>query len=207
MDVTQCPLYSLIFSILGNVCSLQSNSIQQCRVVRSQLYLRVKDSNFTVLTVGVCFNVVMQTNSAKEEDSACAHGLSCMTLAECRAQLRNQQQNESNILFRCNHKMWKVCCPSSSSERRENPNMRLLPNAKCGDISALKITSGHNATFGQFPWMALLGSRCNVHQNVLCRLQVIKLVTQGIAKYCNPFVLFACHVNTANNMTHIFRIQ
>lgn len=38
--------------------------------------------------------------------------------------------------------------------------MRLLPNENCGSTtSVLKITSGHDAVFGQFPWMALLGSR------------------------------------------------
>jgi hypothetical protein len=111
----------------------------------------------------------MQMNCANEEDSACSPGLSCMSLAECRAQLRDQQQTDSNILFRCNFRKHKVCCPFSSSQQ-EHPTMRLLPNENCGSTSELKITNGHNASFGQFPWMALLGSRCNVHQNVLCSL-------------------------------------
>jgi hypothetical protein len=140
------------------------------RVIKSLLYLRIKkDSIFLTLSFGVCLISVMQTNSAKEEDSGCGHGMSCMSLAECTVQLKGWQQNESNILFRCNYEKRKVCCPLSPSTHK-NQNMYLLPNEKCGSTSASKITSGHNATFGQFPWMALLGSRCNVHQNVLCRL-------------------------------------
>jgi hypothetical protein len=144
----------------------QSNSTQ-CRVVKNLLYQEVKEgSNFTVLMVGLCFNSVEQTNSANEEDSACTDGLSCMSLAECRVQLRSWQQTDSNILFRCNYEKQKVCCPLLSSPY-ENPNLRLLPNEKCGFTSASRITSGHNATFGQFPWMALLRSKCNVHQYTL----------------------------------------
>jgi hypothetical protein len=112
----------------------------------------------------------VQTDSAKEEDSGCVDGMSCMSLAECTAQLRSLKQTESNILFRCNYGRQKVCCPLYPSTHENFKNMDLLPNEKCGFTSASRITSGHNATFGQFPWMALLGSRCNVHQNVICRL-------------------------------------
>ncbi|PNF22706.1 hypothetical protein B7P43_G07142, partial [Cryptotermes secundus] len=111
-----------------------------------------------LLLLSVFFKLAMQTTSAKEEDSGCVDGMSCMSLAECSAQLRSWQQNESDILFRCNYGKQKVCCPLSP-RTREKSNMDLLPNEKCGLTSASKISSGHNATFGQFPWMALLGSR------------------------------------------------
>lgn len=140
------------------------------RVIRRLLCIKIKKDNiFIALTFGLCLNSAMQTTSVKEEDSGCVDGMSCMSLAECSAQLRSWQQNESDILFRCNYGKQKVCCPLSP-RTREKSNMDLLPNEKCGLTSASRISSGHNATFGQFPWMALLGSRCNVHQNVLCRL-------------------------------------
>jgi len=122
-----------------------------------------------VFTACLSLNSVMQANCANEEDSACASGLSCMSLAECTAHLRDQQETESNILFSCNFKKHKVCCPFSPP-MQEHPTMRLLPNENCGSTSVPRITNGQNAGFGQFPWMALLGSRCNVHQNVLCSL-------------------------------------
>lgn len=140
------------------------------RVISRLFYMIIKKDNiFTALTFDLCSNSAMQTNSAKEEDSGCVNGMSCMSLAECSAKLRSWQQTESDILFRCNYRKGKVCCPLSPPTH-ENSNIDLLPNEKCGMTSAPRITSGHNATFGQFPWMALLGSRCNVHQNVLCRL-------------------------------------
>ena len=122
-----------------------------------------------VITICLSLNSVMQANCANEEDSACTPGLSCMSLAECKVQLRDQQQAESNILFSCNFRKHKVCCPFSPPVQ-EHPNMRLLPNENCGSRTVPKITNGQNALFGQFPWMALLGSRCNAHQNVLCSL-------------------------------------
>nr|CAD7259809.1 unnamed protein product [Timema shepardi] len=109
---------------------------------------------------------------------ACPEPLTCLSREECVSQLRGHTQAQTDILFVCSsaHGKNTICCPAVESleewdasstvavtlRSSVHPSMHLMPSGDACDVISLdRIRNGIVAKQGQFPWMTLLGYRCN----------------------------------------------
>nr|CAD7403819.1 unnamed protein product [Timema cristinae] len=109
---------------------------------------------------------------------ACPEPLTCLPREECVSRLRGHTQAQTDILFVCSsaHGENTICCPAVESleewdasstvavplRSSVHPSLHLMPSGDACDVLSLeRIRNGIVAEQGQFPWMTLLGYRCN----------------------------------------------
>nr|CAD7588732.1 unnamed protein product [Timema genevievae] len=109
---------------------------------------------------------------------ACPEPLTCLPREECVSRLRGHTQAQTDILFACSstHGENTICCPAVESleewdasstvavplRSSVHPSLHLMPSGEACDVpSRDRIRNGIVAEQGQFPWMTLLGYRCN----------------------------------------------